>query len=205
MTKPLIYTILAAILLAGGVWWGVTYFNNTNTSVQNANGQVVANMNTVPVVETTGWKTYRNTKYEYEFKYPHWWELADSMDSNVIDPVASSISFSEFNPYHSNDFSVDTPTPTQCSAITECVEERLPTTAGQSYAPDDGLQPIIIDGVEGLQIKRNRLDSGRWHYRYAYLLKGSVLYILSSSTDPDLTGVNDAIVEEIFKSFKFLK
>lgn len=201
MNKPLLYTLLVVILLAGGVWWGVTYYKNTNTTVQNTNGQVVVNTNTGPVVETTGWKTYQNSKYNYEFKYPHWWELADSMDSNIINPNASSVTFAEVNPHVQNRFSVTVKDPADCRTLAECANQNLTYEVIQS---GQQLASTVIDDVEGLSVVLFRSGSGLWNYQYVYVLNDTKLFILTTIAQPDSTGTNDSVAQKIIDEFRFL-
>lgn len=206
MNKPtqIIVAILVIALLGAGVWWGGKKNVNCNTTVANTNSQDNINTNAT-VVDRTGWKTYRNIKYGYEFQYPQWWQLADSMNSGVINQNDSSIAFADVNPFYVNSFRVAITDPVVCSTITECVSNIQQNDDGQLYEKDAGFQRISLGGNEGLGNSRIRLDSGKWHYKTVYILKNYQLYKLYSISDPDQRGINDAIVEAIFSSVKFNK
>lgn len=198
-----ILVIVGIISLLGvGVWWAVFHYtapSNPNISLPNAN--VVDSV--INPVDTSGWQPYRNTRFSYEFRYPSAWQLADSLDSPLIDPNALDITFSSTDPNQVNRFSVDTISSPDCTTALECAQERLPSRAGQSYAGEDVLTPVVVGGREGIGLIRKRLDSGKWHYRMAYLLKDGALFYLEGIASPDATGLNDAVINTIFDSVTF--
>lgn len=89
MSKPFIYAILVALLLAGGVWWGIKEKNNNaapqvnlnsnslNTN-QVANSNVAVNQNTNSGVPE-GWAVF--SKVGYAMNYPQDWALVNISDS----------------------------------------------------------------------------------------------------------------------------
>ena len=187
-------TALAVLLLTSG-----------GTPVPNVtpNNTVTANGNTN--IDTADWATYTNTAYGYAFRYPRSWGLANSPSSSVIDPRDSSISFGDATASFGFDVIGSPVGSPDCVTVDECAEERLPTGIGQLYEDNSGLQPTDIGGLAGLGIRRVRLDSGRWHYRYVYILRNEALYSLHSIADPDSTGMNDALIDAVFNSVTFTK
>ncbi len=61
-------SIIILILLAGGTAWGILWYQQQSQSAQDQEDVVVFTPR--PVDDTANWKTYTNTKYGFEFKYP---------------------------------------------------------------------------------------------------------------------------------------
>lgn len=66
--------LLAVIMLCGAIWLGF-YFNSEFKKVADIKPVAIAQVN--EKVDTSDWKTYKNEKYGFEFKYPSDWKQSD--------------------------------------------------------------------------------------------------------------------------------
>jgi len=72
MNKSKLYSIIALVLIVGvlaGFFWLL--------SLEKKNREFMSQWseNQVPDTQLAGWKTYRNEKYGFEFRYPNGWEV----------------------------------------------------------------------------------------------------------------------------------
>jgi len=101
----IIAVVIVLAVAAYGIWTamsGSNANNNTNTNIAvnqnanlNTNTNSAANTNTSTnendnintnssVIDTSDWKTYTNTKYNFSIKYPNSWGKISEMDGSVI-------------------------------------------------------------------------------------------------------------------------
>ncbi len=72
--------ILAGAVLAGGYYWYESHKANTPNTPNQIQHQD----------ETANWKTYKNTKFGYEIKYPNSVGVVSELDFAIVEPTNST-------------------------------------------------------------------------------------------------------------------
>lgn len=82
---PILIILLIAVL-AGAAGYVVVQKNKHVQPVpsQNSTSTVATNQNTTSTVDTTSWKTYRNEKYGFEFRYPREYQIAYETEEEIV-------------------------------------------------------------------------------------------------------------------------
>jgi len=66
--------VLAAVIAGGGVWWWMNQKLTTATTTTSTTAITQkTTTTTTSQIDISGWKTYTNTEYGYQFKYPKDW------------------------------------------------------------------------------------------------------------------------------------
>ncbi len=150
--------------------------------------------------EQTKLLTYTNTKFNFEFKYPDSWQLANCPSCKEPDQQASSISFSKMGDTKYATFDVDVITVANCKTAKACTE------ANRKVITDDeetsGLKTYTLGNESGYTETINRPTSGGWRYRVYYFLKNRNLYVVRQTTKADEEATVLPALEEILLSFK---
>ncbi len=84
LNKKFIVTFVILALLGTGAYAGIWYWGNYNSQYgfEGTAETFTPRPSALPDA-TAGWKTYTNTKYGFEFKYPSDWTLEDNKDTGL--------------------------------------------------------------------------------------------------------------------------
>ncbi|RJO59806.1 hypothetical protein C4546_00350 [Candidatus Parcubacteria bacterium] len=207
----LIIVLLVAIAVAVYSYWNKNQNSNTNVN-QNTNVAVNSNVNTPlnqnvntvntnsstnanVAVDTSNWKTYSNTKYQYSFKYPKDFGLLDSPNSSVPDTQSPTIGFGTTE----MSFRVSIQTVEACDSLSTCVQKYPYSNA--SLGVSTGLNQTEIDGHQALTETINRPQTGNWIHHVWYVLNGQKLSTFSTvssvSFDTQALATYNAIIASI--------
>jgi len=86
MKKFYLGLIILFIIVAGIVAYLNMQKNNSNRSGNNATSTPITNTTSLPKVDTSNWKAYKNDQYGFEFKYPDNWKVEDIGNGLTISP-----------------------------------------------------------------------------------------------------------------------
>lgn len=215
-TPPLPWAILAIILLAAIVVAVYAFWkkNQNANTIANQNTRVVANSNVSGVtnqsinaantnsgantnvaMDTSSWKTYSNTKYQYSFRYPRDFGLLDSPNSSVPDTQSPTIGFGTTTV----EFRVSIQTVESCDSLSTCVQKYPYSDA--SLGVRSGLSQTAIDGHQAVTETINRPDTGKWVHHVWYVLNETRLFTFSTispiSVDNQALITYNAIISSI--------
>ncbi|HCH59374.1 MAG TPA: hypothetical protein DEV73_02020 [Candidatus Zambryskibacteria bacterium] len=205
---PVLLAVIAVLAIGGGVY----IYNKekaeapatVDTSTQQTNTETPS-VNTQ--ADTSNWKTYTNTQYGFEFKYPANGYKFGAVNSN--DTFAFGLS--EFQAGVSQDVSTDDPeylphfrflvlTPTQTiSNLTTYIRSLMNNSHG---SPDEYVssQYIDINGAQWLKVRSSNdfMGSSPGDYNY-FIYSNNKLYWMG------LWGASSVDLAKILSTFKFTK
>lgn len=148
-----------------------------------------------PIIDISDWKTYRNDKYGFEFKYPKDWiggggteyDLSKLGDNNILKATGTVFAIGFGDKYsYSRFFSL--------SIMTKNIDEAI-NFDWTSFGKRTG-EPVIIGGVTGEKLK------GAF-YGMQYVVKNGKTYFFNQ---PDAAEKTDwAKYDKVISTFKFTK
>ncbi len=206
---PILLAIIAALIIGGGVY---VYKNkksetstNTETQANNENPTVNTQVNNSSSQDNIpNWKTYTNTKYGFEFKYPVNGYKFGADNPNYTYLFGSSEFRAEVrenvltdDPEYLSNFHFFILIPTQSiNDLTTYVRSAMDAPSGSPYKYISS-QYVNINGTQWLKVKAND-DLGNENYNY-FLASGGKLYWMG------LAGQLRVDLEKIPSTFKFTK
>ena len=103
LNKKFAITFVVLLLLGGGAYAGISYWQN-----QQVVNEVVPTFSSRPLATadpntTADWKTYTNTQYGFEFKYPADWDLFTNIHGSSADLLISLDPHSLFGKHDDTD------------------------------------------------------------------------------------------------------
>jgi hypothetical protein len=168
--KPTGYSkLLAVIVLAGAIWLGF-YFKSEFKKVADIKPSLASE--TKSDINTSDWKTYKNEKYGFEFKYPNYW-------GDLIDGYSESLApnkmdyFIKFVPNNTTKPSID-----------------ISVKYGIAYT--------ILEGYEIADIDGHGVKQSGW----SFTDDNGVLYRSSTTYYIELSGNSSIVINIVSPLFK---
>lgn len=175
--------VLAVFLVAGGVVfaWQKSTSDKVKTDLQ---GQInilqnqIQQLTTIPADETADWKTYTNTNYGFEIKYPETWSISEK--NNIINLINHSETSQKIEILISSG-----PPP-------ETIRDKIIRT-----------EEVIVDGIKATkEIFQGKFEDNKDdYYVRVFVAEKDVFY----QTDFDDTDQIMPIFDQILSTFKFTK
>ena len=150
--KKAVVIVVVMVILGGVAWWGL-----------QQRGAVPVPATQTISVDTSGWKTYRNEQYGFEFRYPDGWFDVITMGDGFLELDK------RFRPAKSNQNPEDMSG--FCILHFDTFEKSPQETLSDSLGIKDGAEFLTIDSHEGLRIL---LEEG---------LVSDFVYLLLSNTN----------------------
>ena len=163
-------------------------------------------------IDTSSWKTYRNDKYGFEFKYPNDWVLNEGRTSSMLYVSFSSPDYNQSFEYRGGDF-----------------PQRVITKGGELYLNIDslaGMEPYdfqklknelqrmervataneIKIGGEGAiyHTRSNSKDSSDAHVHFLRQNDYSLAFIFGISSASSEKKIHQNIFDQVLRTFRFL-
>lgn len=193
----IIIIVAVAVVLFGGLL-AYQYFTNPNLKIQN------------PTTQTADWKTYTNTQYGFELKYPSSWSLFESIQKDSVS-LTSPETEKEVAESKFGEGSVDDIEITYCDNInTDCARGGSWLEMKDSYKdiPDllndknsltqksNKKLDVKIDGIQGYGATVAGIDAV-----YEIMLNHNGIFLIGFPQ-----GGEDKLIEkQIISTFKFTK
>jgi hypothetical protein len=212
VSLALFIPVLILSLIFGGVG-GYYYFKSTtkekacapcpktSSSSEPTTTSTVSPSPTASSIDTSDWKIYDNTKYNYVFRYPASWGvidyLYDSMTKTKRDQY--KIVYLDYNEIPANSLKYASEIPAPLLALIALDE--MPTSFGDagSYVESS----ITIDKINAKKIistEPSLLDGT--YQTNIYFEKNGQAYSIVYTNDDD-TGAHSTVIDEIINTFTF--
>lgn len=196
--------ILGLILIAGSAYW---YYVNESRLKSDFNQDPLwtsdvdsgsSSTKLGATLDTSNWKTYRNEKYGFEFKYPSNW-------SNSTEDPRSEELVDFYENYNDRDYSKDRfggPMRFFFDVVLDgsTLEQFIDDQIGNEFAQDTSKKKIEIAGVIGYT--RNTTDDaiGDEPVHEVVFKKNNIAFYFTS-----MRSSNIILLDQILSTFKFIK
>lgn len=203
ITPKLIGVIVLLLVLGSGVYAGIWWWGNQQTAQE-----VMPTFTPRPTPDTSTWKTYANTRYGFEFKYP---DTVKAVDNVQLPEVAylQSVEYSgkEAEPANFKQgiyARIEVLPNTKSLSLASFVKEYL-----KSYVTTQ--TQVIINGQDAIMVKysntySNSESEGPYSMATYYFLKGPNVYGVDARTNyKPATSEHINIINQILSTFKFTK
>lgn len=194
---PPLLALIAILVLGGGAYVYV--------QKKQANPPVTANS----TAQTATWNTHKNTKYNYEIKYPDTWMLDNGATGELSAPDQPRTHF-QYNPNTGGGLHIDVnPYPHEenrvlCSNLVDCAGKY------DSFyrVNDDGTkierQNIKFSGVDAIQDPK-MIQPGGWIHLRTFLFHDNNFIVIDFSEQTINFESRKIEYEQILSTFKFTK